>query len=170
MAEKSLQQEGMAPPKSKKNLILFAILGVVLLGAVGVAAYMMGKAKAPAEQPPTQAQAGTGAVPASGTKVLSGLMVEIEPFVVNILDDQGTRYLKAAITLEVDSEAAIQESTDRMPQVRDAILLLISNKTFSEMSDLQGKLQLRAELMSKINSFFRKGKVQKIYFTEFIVQ
>ena len=57
-----------------------------------------------------------------------------------------------------------------MPQIRDAILLLMSNKTFSEMSDLQGKLQLRAELLSRINSFFRKGKVQKIYFTEFVVQ
>jgi flagellar FliL protein len=64
----------------------------------------------------------------------------------------------------------MKEAGERMPQIRDAILLLMSNKTFSEMSDLQGKLQLRAELLSRINSFFRKGKVQKIYFTEFVVQ
>ena len=168
MAEKASQAEGQAPSKGKLNLIIFAVLGVLLLGAIGVAAYMMGKANAPAAEP--QTQTGAEATPATGTKVLSGLMVEVEPFIVNILDGQGTRYLKAAITLEVDSEAAIQESTDRMPQIRDAVLLLISNKTFGEMSDLQGKLQLRAELMSKINSFFRKGKVQKIYFTEFVVQ
>ena len=170
MAEKALQQEGMAPSNSKKKLILFGILGVLLLGGIGAAAFMMGKANAPTTESQSQAQDGPGAVPATGTKVLSGLMVEVEPFVVNILDVQGTRYLKAAITLEVDSEAAVQESTTRMPQIRDAVLLLISNKTFGEMSDLQGKLQLRAELMSKINSFFRQGKVQKIYFTEFVVQ
>lgn len=168
MAEKAPQGEGQAPSKSKLNLIIFAVLGVLLMGAIGVAAYMMGKSNTPAAEP--QAQTGAAAVTPNGTKVLSGLMVEVEPFIVNILDGQGTRYLKAAITLEVDSDAAVQESTDRMPQIRDAVLLLISNKTFGEMSDLQGKLQLRAELMSKINSFFRKGKVQKIYFTEFVVQ
>ena len=168
MAEKASQAEGQGSSKSKSNLIIFAVLGVLLLGAIGVAAYMMGKANTPAAEP--EAQTAAASATPNGTKVLSGLMVEVEPFIVNILDGQGTRYLKAAITLEVDSEAAVQESTDRMPQIRDAVLLLISNKTFGEMSDLQGKLQLRAELMSKINSFFRKGKVQKIYFTEFVVQ
>ncbi|ABA88419.1 flagellar basal body-associated protein FliL [Syntrophotalea carbinolica DSM 2380] len=167
MAEKDLQQDGSAK-KGNKNLIIIGILGVLLLGAIGVAAYMMGKANAPAAEQEEQTAGDTA--PANGTKVLSGLMVEVEPFIVNILDVQGTRYLKASITLEVDSELAIQEATERMPQIRDAVLLLISNKTFSEMSDLQGKLQLRAELMAKINSFFRRGKVQKIYFTEFVVQ
>lgn len=168
MAEKALAEEGSAPSKSNKNLIIFAVLGVLLIAAVGVAAYLMGKANAPAATP--QAQAETEAAPANGTKALSGLMVEIEPFIVNILDVQGSRYLKAAITLEVDTEATMKEAEQRMPQIRDAVLLLISNKTFGEMSDLQGKLQLRAELLSKLNSFFRQGKVQKIYFTEFVVQ
>lgn len=168
MAEKDLQQNGSASKKGNKNLIIIGILGVLLLGAIGVAAYMMGKANAPATE--QEGQTAKDTLPANGTKVLSGLMVEIEPFIVNILDVQGTRYLKASITLEVDSEPAMQEATERMPQIRDAVLLLISNKTFSEMSDLQGKLQLRAELMAKINSFFRRGKVQKIYFTEFVVQ
>jgi flagellar FliL protein len=168
MAEKELQQEGQASKKNNKNLIIIGVLGVLLLGAIGVAAYMMGKANAPAPAPETPDA--TQTMPAAGTKVLSGLMVEVEPFIVNILDVDGTRYLKAAITLEVDTESAVQEAGERMPQIRDAVLLMISNKTFGEMSDLQGKLQLRAELLTKINSFFRRGKVQKIYFTEFVVQ
>jgi flagellar FliL protein len=168
MAEKPNLQDMSSPAKNNKNLIIIGILGVLLLGAIGVAAYMMGKANAPAEA--RQAQNEAEATPANGTKKLSGLMVEIEPFIVNILDVQGTRYLKAAITLEVDSEPAVQEAGERMPQIRDAVLLLISNKTFAEMSDLQGKLQLRAELMAKLNSFFRRGRVQKIYFTDFVVQ
>lgn len=168
MAEKELQQEAQASKKNNKNLIIIGVLGVLLLGAIGVAAYMMGKANAPAPAP--ENPDATQTMPAAGTKVLSGLMVEVEPFIVNILDVDGTRYLKAAITLEVDTESAVQEAGERMPQIRDAVLLMISNKTFGEMSDLQGKLQLRAELLTKINSFFRRGKVQKIYFTEFVVQ
>ncbi len=99
-----------------------------------------------------------------------GPMVNIDSFIVNILDDQESRYLKAAITLEVSSEAVSTELSQRMPQIKDAILLLIGNKTFSELSDLQGKIQLRAELINKVNSILLKGKVKRIYFTDFVVQ
>jgi flagellar FliL protein len=57
-----------------------------------------------------------------------------------------------------------------MPQIRDAILLLIGNKTFAELSDLQGKLQLRAEIIARLNKLLTTGKVKGIYFTEFVVQ
>ena len=62
------------------------------------------------------------------------------------------------------------ELNQRMPQIKDAILLLIGNKTFNELNDLQGKIQLRAELINKINSILLKGKVKRIYFTDFVVQ
>jgi flagellar FliL protein len=62
------------------------------------------------------------------------------------------------------------EVNQRMPQIKDAILLLIGNKTFHELNDLQGKIQLRAELINKINSILLKGKVKRIYFTDFVVQ
>ena len=57
-----------------------------------------------------------------------------------------------------------------MPQIRDAILLLIGNKTFEELQDLQGKKQLKAEITSKMNSFLKAGKVKAIYITNFVVQ
>jgi flagellar FliL protein len=57
-----------------------------------------------------------------------------------------------------------------MPQIRDAILLLVGNKTFEELQDLEGKKQLKAEIMSKINGILQTGKVKAIFFTEFVVQ
>ena len=62
------------------------------------------------------------------------------------------------------------EVEKRMPQMRDAILLLIGNKTYEELQDLQGKKQLKAEITSKINSFLKVGKVKAVYFTNFVVQ
>jgi len=97
-------------------------------------------------------------------------MVDLESFIVNILDQGEVRYLKAAITLEADTPEAATELTQRMPQVKDAILLLIGNKTFAELSDLQGRLQLRAELLNRVNSLLMVGKVKRIYFTDFVVQ
>jgi flagellar FliL protein len=99
-----------------------------------------------------------------------GPMVEIKEFVVNIIGEDATHYVKASLTLELDKEAAVQEVGKRMPQIRDAILLLISNKTFTELQDTQGKNQVKAELKTKINSFLKTGSVNNIYLTDFVVQ
>ena len=72
--------------------------------------------------------------------------------------------------MELDRTETVDEVNRRMPQIRDAILLLISNKTFEELQDIQGKNQVKAELKSKINSFLRTGKVNNVYLTDFVVQ
>lgn len=97
-------------------------------------------------------------------------MVAIDEFIVNIISEDGRHYVKASLTLELDKEDVIEETRKRMPQIRDSILLLVGNKTFEELQDLQGKKQLKAELVSKINSFLQAGKVKAIYFTDFVVQ
>lgn len=150
-----------------KNMILFGLLILLLIG-VGVVAWLLLQ-RNNAAQPQAQAAA---AAPSAATVAAQevGPMVSIDPFIVNILDHETTRYLKAAITLEVDGPEAGSEAEQRMPQLQDAILLLVGNKTFDELRDLQGKLQLRAELMEKLNKIMHKGQVRKIYFTDFVVQ
>jgi len=149
--------------KSKKMLLIIIIAAVVLIGG-GVAAFLLlgGNSDAEAEQAKKDAEA------IAGTNI--GPMVNIESFIVNILDDSGTRYLKAAMTLEVTSDKTVEEINQRMPQIKDAILLLIGNKSFSELQDLQGKMQLRAELSAKLNDLLKSGQIKRIYFTDFVVQ
>lgn len=148
---------------SNKKLIIIIAAVVMLLAGVGVGTYLfLGQKKTSAPgQEQSEAQKPLKTV---------GPMVNIDPFIVNILDDDQSRYLKAAITIEVDSDRTSQQITDRLPQIKDAILLLIGNKTFNELNDLQGKLQLRAELINRINSILVNGKVKHIYFTDFVVQ
>ena len=97
-------------------------------------------------------------------------MVDIREFIVNIISDENNHYVKASLTIELSSEPSKEELTQRMAQVRDAILLLVSNKTFDELQDLQGKKQLKAELLSKINAILQTGQAKSIYFTDFVVQ
>ncbi len=99
-----------------------------------------------------------------------GPMIDLEDFVVNILDGEQMHYLKAAITVEARNVETKEEVKKRNPQIRDSIILLMGNKKYDELRDLQGKLQLRAELQNKINSLLPKGKVENVYFTEFVVQ
>ncbi|MBF0644984.1 flagellar basal body-associated protein FliL [Desulfuromonas acetoxidans] len=161
MADEEKQEKG-----GKSKMMLFVGIGVVvLLIAVGIAAYLLGSRSA------QQAPAGESAEVEDTSKAEGvGPMVDITDFIINILDKNETRYLKAAITLELENEETVVEVNERMPQIRDSILLLIGNKTFAELNDLQGKLQLRAEIIVRLNKLLKKGKVKGIYFTEFVVQ
>jgi len=144
--------------------MIIVIIGVVvLLVAVGVAAYLLGS---------KSAQSAPVAAEVEETEKVEGVgpMVDVTDFIINILDKNETRYLKAAITLELDNDETVIEVNERMPQIRDSVLLLVGNKTFAELNDLQGKLQLRAEIIVRLNKLLKKGKVKGIYFTEFVVQ
>ncbi len=161
---------------SKMMLIIMAAVAVVLAiggaaggyfygvskGAVAAAAAAATTATTQGESPKAEAKA--------DEKATIGPLVPFDDIIVNLLDNQDTRYLKASLTLEMDGQAGADEVNARKAQVRDAILLLMSSKTINELRDLQGKLQLRADLMERINGFLQKGKVKNIYFTDFVVQ
>lgn len=165
MADKETpEQESAAKGGKKKLIMIIAIAAIILIGG-GVGAYLFLSGGDPQVSAEEQAKAEKEAAAKN-----VGPMIDIASFIVNILDDDGTRYLKTAITLEVDDQATAEEINLRMPQLKDAILLLISNKTFAELRDLQGKLQLRAELTTRINSLLKSGQVKQIYFTDFVVQ
>ena len=160
--EKQDKQEKKA---GKGKLILIVAGIVVILLSVGIAAYLLGT-----NNSETSANGEGEESVQEQSSASIGPMVDINDFIINILDKNETRYLKAAITIELDSEETAAEVNQRMAQIRDAMLLLIGNKTFSELSDLQGKLQLRAEIIARLNKILTTGKVKGIYFTEFVVQ
>lgn len=148
---------------SKKLIIIISAVVLLLVIAGGAAFFLLGSKE---EKLDPEAEAAALAQKAKAV----GPMVNIDTFIVNILDDEENRYLKAAITIEVDGPATADEINSRLPQVQDAILLLIGNKTFGELRDMQGKMQLRAELINRLNEILSKGKVKRIYFTDFVVQ
>ena len=154
---------------SKKKLFIIIGAGVlVLLIGLGVGAFFFLKKEPP---PPEEKDPGMEVpVPDIQKKSEIGPMVNIDEFIVNIISADVSHYVKASLTVELTNEDVKGEVEQRMPQVRDAVLLLIGNKTYEELQDLQGKRQLKAELTSKINSFLQTGKVKSIYFTNFVVQ
>ena len=97
-------------------------------------------------------------------------MVELDPFVVNLADPLGRRYLRATIEVEtVDSNAA-EDLQDKQAQVRDSVLMLLSSKTFEDIRAMDQKIQLRHEIVERLNQVIGQGRVVKVYFTEFVVQ
>jgi flagellar FliL protein len=99
-----------------------------------------------------------------------GLIFDVEPFIVNLADMSEVRYLKLTVKLELDSQEASTGLTDRMPQVRDTILVLLTSKDSASIRSTQGKFQLRDEITQRINSILPKPSVRTVYFTDFVVQ
>ena len=99
-----------------------------------------------------------------------GIICELEPFIVNLLDREGKRYLKTTIEFEVENEDIRKEFTRRIPQVRDGILLLLTSKSFEDISKSEGKVQLKNEIVARINQILPGAGIRTLYFTEFVVQ
>ncbi|MDY0389326.1 flagellar basal body-associated FliL family protein [Desulfobulbus oligotrophicus] len=154
---------------SKKWVIMIGVtVAVLLIGGGGYFFLQQQKQTEPGRQ-------GEGSKAAALIKPIPedagiGPIVEINEFIVNIIGTDTAHYVRASLSLELDRESAVEEVGKRMPQIRDAVLLLIGNKTFEELQDIQGKNQVKAELKSKINSFLRTGKVSNVYLTDFVVQ
>lgn len=152
----------------KKKLIIIIAAAVLLLLIIGGAAFFFLK---PAPVVEEETDPGLNVpVPDITQSNAIGPMVEIKEFIVNIISEEDNHYVKASLTIELNKEEALDEANKRMPQIRDAILLLVGNKTYEELQDLQGKKQLKAELISRVNSFLQTGRIKAIYFTDFVVQ
>ena len=140
MAEKT---EDNAPEggSKKKLFIIIGIVVLLLLIGGGVAGWFFLKPEPP---PPEELDPGLQVpVPDLTQTTEIGPMVNIEEFVVNIISGDSPHYVKASLTVELSSEDVQPEVEQRMPQVRDAVLLLIGNKTYEELQDLQGKSSSR---------------------------
>ncbi|MBE9531794.1 MAG: flagellar basal body-associated FliL family protein [Proteobacteria bacterium] len=96
-------------------------------------------------------------------------ILEFNPFIVNLTNTAGNRYLKVTINIELEPEAA-EESRGKTAQIRDSIITLLSSKSYADVGSVSGKYQLRDEIAARINLIISEGKVKSVYFTEFVIQ
>ncbi len=75
------------------------------------------------------------------------IYLPLDPFIVNLADREADRYAQIGITFEVDSNASSEEIKAYMPAIRNAILLILANKTSKELLNREGKEQLAQEIM-----------------------
>ncbi len=147
--------------KEKKSPLKFILIGVVVLvlilgGVVGWTLFSGENEDAAKETVIDEAAVGK--------------IFELKTFVVNLNDPGGKRYIKTKIELEYVEETVNAEIAARLPQIRDAILLLLSSKSLEEIQDVDGKIDLRNELIQRINQVLKQGKIRNLYFTELVIQ
>jgi flagellar FliL protein len=180
--KKAPPEGGAPPPKSTKKLILFGLIGLLVVGAVaGGIFFYFNKGKAPAgdnavaaeapKEEEKKAEGGHGEEKkGEGEKKGSALMVTLEPFILNLADVDTNRYLKISIVLEFADAKGASAAESKMPQIRDALILLMSSLTYGDIHSVEGKLTLQSEILNRLNKVLEGAVVRRIYFTDLVVQ
>jgi flagellar FliL protein len=176
------QADELPAPKKKKSKLKWFILLLLLLGlgGGGVMAYEMGlldKLLGGDEVRPED-QAGSAGAIGSGntgstritTPTSSMRTATFDQFVTNLADPAGNRYIRLIIDVEVIAPEVIRELEMQNPRIRDAILMLLSSKSYQDLSSPAGKLRLKNEILDRINQVLGGPKVNRVFFTEIIVQ
>ena len=166
--ENQEKKEEQAKGKGK----LFIILGLllVLLGVGGLFAYktFFAKKENPVEKAKKEELKKIEEEIKKAEK--PGIMYNLGSLIVNLADQDAATFLKVSITLELDNQKVQQQVEQRLPEIKDAIISLISSKTSSEIKTPEGQEKLKEEILKRVNAILPAGGVRNVYFTEFIIQ
>ena len=161
-----------APKKKFAKLILLVLGGVLLAaGGAGGAWFALGGRPAAAAHAPE---------PEAPKKPL---FTTLEPFTVNLHDPRGERFAQVGVTLQFDDPDMEATIKDRLPAVRNNILMLISSKQMEELLTVEGKQALADQIRTQAGRALgvepkavgKDGKpvenpIRQILFSQFIVQ
>lgn len=160
-------QDGTA--KKKKPWLLIALVAVNFLAvvAVGFIVYL-GQKKIEESQNPIGDPEKTEVEQIVEDESTKPSIISLDTFLVNLVDGQWRKLMKVNMELEVVGDGIVEEVTKQMPKIRDMIITIISSKLHTDISSKEGKEFLRNEIKDQINLFLTKGKIEQIFFTEFI--
>jgi flagellar FliL protein len=151
------------------NKLIFLLVAVLLVLTVGLGAgllMMWNKLSDLNTQNNLVVNPGTQQAQAAAP----GPLFSLETFIVNLADQERSRYLRVTMDLELAKSNDAGVINDRLSQVRDSILMILPSRQFGEIASMEGKIALRDEIIARLNSLFNKKVVTNIFFTEFVVQ
>ncbi len=135
--------EAPAKPKKKKLIIIIAAVVLLVVAGGGAGLFFMNKAKHAAEDGEEAAHVETGPkVPPT--------FLPIENMVVNLSDPGGDRFAQIGVTLELADKKTEDQVKAYMPNIRNAILLLVSQRTSEELLQREGKEKLAADILVEV--------------------
>ena len=97
--------------------------------------------------------------------------VHLGDFTTNIVQGgRSTKFLKTKVTVRTENEKVSEEIVKRNVLIRDSVIKALSSKQFADVATPRGKMALKAEVGEALNSHLQEGKVEEVFFTEFIIQ
>lgn len=138
-----------AKEKTKSKKMLVIIIGVVLLLVLGGggAAFFLSKKAPPkdediAEEPVHTPEASPKSPPT---------FLPMDNMVVNLADPGGERFAQIGVTLEVVDAKTADQIKLYLPSIRSGILMVISQRTSTELLQREGKEKLAHDILREVS-------------------
>jgi len=158
-----------APAKPKSKLPLIAGAAVIVLAGAGGGGYWWWSHRAPAD--PQAAEAAAKEEEKHDPEDAG--VVGFEPFVANLADEGGTRFLRANLKLVVsgaETAKEVEENAVDKAKLQSAILEILTVHTAEQLVTPEGKAALKKEILEKTGKVLHSARVTDVLFTEFVVQ
>ncbi len=95
---------------------------------------------------------------------------KLEPFIVNLSGNADVKFLKVTIHLKLAKEECTRFVEPHVAEIRDSILMLLSSKEYEMVNTVQGKMELRDEVLERVKNIVKGGKVTGAFFIDFVAQ
>lgn len=165
--EETREKAAGGGPLDNKIILLAAIIVAQALVAFAVTQFVIAPKLQALAVPDTEEVAAAEAKDRPEQGVLVGLNE-----VVVTLRDSGptTSFLRINIDLEVVDAKVATLVEQRLPHLRDIVILSLSNKFSSDLRSMDGKSALKAELFRKLGDTLPENSLMNIYFSDMVVQ
>jgi flagellar FliL protein len=153
--------EKPAKKGGRGKLLIIAALAIVLLGG-GFGAYWTLWRAAPA-----------GEAVKKDAKPANNGIVSFEPFVVNLADTGGQRFLRVSVRLLLDEQEEaerLQKSDVALMRLRSEILELLTEQTADQVVTQEGKTRLKKSIVEHTSAIAQPVKISDVLFSDFVVQ
>jgi len=151
------------PASAKPSKGVLGLL-VLNLAGTGLVAFKVLTAQ------PAEAAAPHAAAAEVSPNEVSGPVVALDPFVVN-LDEPGTsRYLKVTLEMELKPGGGEETLVKSKQLIRDTILSHLSGLHVKDTLGAEAKDKIRGDLLAKITKLLGPEKVRRMFFQDFVVQ
>jgi len=101
---------------------------------------------------------------------VTGPVVALDPFVVNLNEPAASRYLKVTMQAELVTHEAEGLLEKNKQVIRDAVLGYLSGLKLVDTLGAEAKDAMRAEVLKRIEAVVGEHKVRRLFFQEFVVQ
>lgn len=167
-------------PRLKKKQILIFLALLFLAGTLaGIGVFLLKK------EAPEEPIAGTSSTSQEGTSASSQKsdesdikqaivfedIVALAPFErIRLNETSDMKLLSLDISLEIADPRYRQQVASMENRIREIVQDQIKEKSWLELRNAEGKIQLKYELLAQINAVFSQVMVRNLYFTNFLMQ
>lgn len=153
---------------SRRKQVIFIIIPAIFASIIGAVSFVVFN-KTSFFSSQAEKESESEKAPENNSEAMMPVY-SLDTFIVNLADKGGRRFLRVTMVLELKDKSFATEIDKRLSKIRDSILMILPTKRFEDINSVEGKIALRGEIMTKLNSILKAGSITNIYFIEFVIQ